>query len=142
MQAFITISTMACEIVARYWYVTLALTALAVAGLVIGNPTRTQAFRRVTRLFGAAYVMPILVVAIGTVLRYDHGSPPVYHGAPPISYAVALYVPIVIYLVVFLGCVVSLRGWRLRSAALLGPGLWFSACATIPAGFAIAGVGP
>jgi hypothetical protein len=141
MHAFLAIAKLTAEVTAHYWLVSVVLAVCAVTALVVGRPLHVQSFRRLASVIRVAYAIPVVIVLLGALLRYEHVSQYMYR-EPPISYGIALYAPVTAYLLVVLACAVLLRGWRLRSTALLGPGLWVSLCATLAAGLAIAGVGP
>src|SRR5438105_7789766 len=137
----LAVAKLAGEIVLHYWWISVFLLAVAAAALTFGSPLRISAFRSGARTLALRYVIPFIILLVGAVLRYDFSDPSTYR-APPLWYGVALWAPVALYLLVLLASVVFSKGARLRSAAFLVPGLWLSLCATVPAGFAIAGVGP
>jgi hypothetical protein len=141
MSTLLAVAKLAAEIVLHYWWISVVLLAVAAAALTLGSPLRSSAFRSRARTLAVLYVIPFIIPLVGAVLRYDYSDLSTYR-EPPLWYGVALWAPVALYALVLLASVVFSKGARLRSTAFLAPGLWFSLCATVPAGFAIAGVGP
>lgn len=137
----VAIATLTGEIVLHYWWISLLLVALAVAALTLGSPLRNSAFRSRAGTMALVYVIPFIILLVGAALRYDHSVPTSYR-EPPLWYGIALWAPVALYALVLVASIVFSKGARLRSTAFLAPGLWVSLCATVSAGFAIAGVGP
>src|SRR5262245_26900449 len=114
---------------------------LGVGALVASWRLRDQKLQKRALLFSIAYGIPVLILLIGTLLRYD-GPPHPNWREPPAWRGWVLLVPLVLSLLLLVRAVVVMRGARLRSAAALLPALWLAICAYIPSGFAVAGVGP
>jgi hypothetical protein len=126
----------------HFWPISAAVLAVGVAAL-IGNPFRDVRFRKAARLFLVAYLAPLLILLLGTVLRYElHGPPHPNWRRPPTSFEFALWLPLALQVVVVITAVVVSKGARLRSAGLLLPGVWVSLCVLVVATFSVVGVGP
>ena len=141
MNMLLAVAKLAAEIVLHYWWISVVLLVVAAAALTFGSPPRSSAFRSRARTMALLYVIPFLILLVGAVLRYDYSDPTSYR-EPSLWYGIALWAPIALYALVLLASVVFSKGARLRSTAFLAPVLWLSLCATVSAGFAIAGVGP
>ena len=131
------------EFLVYYWPISVAVFALGVAALTVRAPLRDPAFRRRLRLLAIPYAVPLLLLLIGTLFRYElHGPPHPNWREPPTWYFYLVLAPLILYAILLGGALIVMRGARLRSAAVLIPGVWLSLCAYFPAGFAVAGVGP
>jgi hypothetical protein len=131
------------EFLVYYWPISVATLASGVAALTVRSPLRDPRFRGRLRLLAIPYAIPLLILLIGTLLRYElHGPPHPNWREPPAWRFHLLLAPLILYAVLLTGAVVAMKGARLRSAGVLIPGAWLSLCAYFPAGFAVAGVGP
>ena len=139
--ALVALATLTGEIVFHYWWISLLLVALAVAALTLGSPLRNPAYRSRAGTMALLYVIPFIILLVGVTLRYDHSISTNYR-EPPLWYGIALWAPVALYALFLVASIVFSKGARWRSGAFLAPGLWVSLCATVSAGFAIAGVGP
>lgn len=139
-RVFVAIASQTGEIVLHYWPISLALLIGAIAALTIGSPLGSSAFRRRAGTMALAYLIPLAIVLVGTVLRAN--QTPTNYGVPRFWQGIALWAPLALYLLTLVAALVLSKRERLRSVAFLAPGLWLSLCATLLAGFAIAGMAP
>jgi hypothetical protein len=131
------------EFLVLYWPVTLGMLGLIAVALTARSPLRNLYFREGLGQLAAVYLVPLIVLLIGTVFRYElHGPPHPNWREPSRWYGYVLYAVLVLHAIVLVGLLVSRKGSRVRSTAILLPSFWLSICAFLPAGFAIAGVGP
>lgn len=122
------------------WPITLAFGLSLVAALLVGSPLRDPQLRRRMRMLPLTYVIPILIVAIGAVLHYDGPRP---EWVEPPSWRIAvLYALVSAHLLAFLVAVVLMKGARIRTAAVVLPGIWLTLSTYFIAGIAIVGIGP
>jgi len=122
------------------WPVTAAVVLVALAGLVWGRPLEGSRFRALLPKVAATYLMPIALLAVGALLRYErHGPPSPEYEAPSAWFGFALWTPLVVHAVIVVVAVCLSTGVRVRTTAILLPSLWLSCCTLFPAGFAIAG---
>jgi hypothetical protein len=140
-QAFHVIAFQSLHLVARYaWPVSLALILGAAAAVVVGAPLRDRKFQRMVWILLATYVIPLAVMGVGALLRYD--GPRSEYVEPSIWRIVVLWGVVLGHVITIVVAVFLMRGWRVRAAAVGVPGVWLSSSAGLVAAFAIAGVGP
>jgi hypothetical protein len=130
------------ELLAHYWPITIAMLGLGVVALTVRSPLRDARFRRRLWILAIPYAAPLVILLIGTVLRYElHGPPHPSWREPPAWYGYALFAVILLQVIASVGFSMMMKGSRLRSAGILLPSVWLSFCAFLPAGLAVAGVG-
>jgi len=93
------------------------------------------------KILAIAYAIPITVMVVGAVLRYD-APRELGYVEPPAWKAAVLCAGLVAHIGAFVARVVVLRGARIRAAAVVLPSIWLSLSSGFVAGIAIAGVGP
>jgi hypothetical protein len=128
-------------IVAHLWPISIAVVAAAVLAVTIGSPVRDPRFRYGMRFLFMTYAFPLLVLLVGTIFRYA-GPPHPNWEAPPEWYGVPLFAVLVAHAIALVAAPIIMTGARLRSIAILLPGVWLSLCCWVVAAFAMAGVGP
>ena len=140
---FFWLAVAAGEFLVAYRLVSLGLLALGVAALTVRSPLRDPRLRARLRLLAIPYAIPVAILVSGTALRYElHGPPHPNWREPPALYGYVLYGFLILHAAFLIWALVAHRGWRGRTAAVIVPSLWLSVCAFLPAGFAVAGVGP
>ena len=135
------IATDTFEFALYFWPISLGMLVLGLVALGAAWHSRNQSLRKRPLVFLIPYGMPLVILLIGTLLRYD-GPPHPNWREPPAWRGWVLLASLVLSLVFVVRGVVVMRGARLRSAAGLVPALWLAVCTYFPCGFAIAGVGP
>jgi len=139
--AFQVIAFQSLHVVARYaWPVSVALVLGAVSAVAIGAPLRDPRFRRRAWLLLVTYVIPVAVIGVGALLRYD--GPRTEYVEPAIWRAIVLWGVVLAHVIAIVVAVFLMPGSRIRAAAVGLPGIWLSLSAGFVAAFAIAGVGP
>ena len=123
------------------WPITVVLIAGATTALVFRAPFRDPRFRRGLKLLLISYAIPVVIIVIGAVLRYDGPRAPAYV-EPPVWRGIVLWSAILVHIAVLVAGVIFMRGARIRAAAVVLPGIWASLSSGFVAGIAIAGVGP
>ncbi len=122
------------------WPISLVLVLAALVALFVGHPLRQPQFRGRIRVILPTYLFPIAVLIVGAVLRYDwHANPKWVE--PPDWHGGVLWAVVIIHVVVLLAISMASKSARLRSAAILLPGLWLSLSCGFMAAIAIGGVG-
>lgn len=138
--AFSRIAVGALDIVAYLWPVSMAVSVAAVLALTIGSPVKDPKFRSRLRVLFATYAIPPVLLLVGAIFRYA-GPPHPHWEAPPDWYGVPLYAVLIAHATVLVAAPIVMRGARLRSVAILLPGIWLSLCCWFVAGISMAGVG-
>jgi hypothetical protein len=129
------------KVIVAAWPVIVVLALTAIAGLIVGLPLRNPQLRRKVALLLTLYAIPIVVIGIGAILRYDGPRAPQYV-EPSVWRFVVLYGVVLSHLLIFIAAVIFLKGARIRAAAVALPSIWLTLCTYFIAGIAIAGVGP
>lgn len=138
---FLALETL--DFVLWFWPVSAAMVVIGILGVVVGRPLENARFRTLLPRVAASYLLPVLTLLVGTVLRYElHGPPHPDWVQPPGWFGTVLWLPLVLHAGLVLAALLARTGARARLGAVLLPGVWLSFCALFPAGFAIAGVGP
>jgi len=142
-RVFLQLAMTTGEFLIHFWPVSAALLVFGLAALAWRDSRHPAPLREHRGALASTYLIPLAVLLVGTLLRYElHGPPHPHWRKPPEWYGYLLWTPPVFHLTLVPWLVVRFRGDRERAAGILLPGLWFSLCAVLPAGFAIAGVGP
>ena len=123
------------------WPVSAVLAAIAIAAITIGFPLRDASLRHKLTFVLIPYAMPIVIMVIGAVLRYD-GPPHPQWVAPPEWRAWVLWFAVLANILAVIAVVMLARGARIRAAAVSVPSIWLSLSSGFIAGVAIEGVGP
>lgn len=129
------------DIVIYAWPLSLVLVVAALLAFFVGYPLKQPQFRRRLRVILPTYLFPIAVLFVGAVLRYDWQAHPKWV-EPPDWHGAILWTVLIIHVVVILAITISSKSARIRSAAILLPGLWLSLSSGFMAAIAIGGVGP
>jgi hypothetical protein len=124
-----------------FWPVSVSVLSVSLVVLTVRPPFRDPRFRGRLWLFAISYGFPLVVLLIGTLLRYD-GPPHPNWREPPAWRGWTLLGAMVLHVILSITSIVLMKGARVRSAAALLPAVWLSFCAYVPSGFGVAGVGP
>jgi hypothetical protein len=128
------------RIVAYAWPITAVLFLAAVMALSVGLPLRNAAFRGRLMLPALTYIFPVVVLFLGALLRYD--GPPAPAWVEPAAWrGIMVWVFVVLHVAALVAVTVLLRGARIRAAAIVLPGVWFTLVAGFLAIIAIVGRG-
>jgi hypothetical protein len=139
--ALVEITKGSLDVALYAWPVSAAVVIPALIALTVGSPFRDPVFRSRLSLMLTTYAFPLAVVAVGTIFRYDGPSHPSWV-EPPSWYGAVLWSVILMHALAVISAPILMKGVRLRSAALVLPGLWLSLSAGFVAAIVIAGVGP
>lgn len=123
------------------WPISLALAVGAVVACTFGSSLLDSRFRLGLKFIALGYAMPIAIIVVGAVLRYDVPREFAYV-EPPIWRGVVLYAVLLANIVALAAAVKLMHGARVRAAALALPSIWITLSSGFMAGIAIAGVGP
>ena len=123
------------------WPISLVIVLSACVALFAGHPLRQPQFRDRIRVVLLTYLFPVAVLVVGAVLRYDWKANPKWV-EPPDWHGWVLWTVVIFHIVVLLAIAIASKSARLRSAAILLPGLWLSLSCVFMAAIAIGGVGP
>jgi predicted permease len=129
------------DIVIHAWPISLLLVLAALVALFVGHPFREPQFHSRVRAILLTYLFPVAVLSVGALLRYDWKANPKWV-EPPDWYGGVLWGVVAIHVAVLLAIVIGSKSGRLRSAAVLLPGLWLTLSCGFMAAIAIVGVGP
>ena len=126
------------------WPVSLAFFALGLLGLLVPKLRRGGSLeRRERQLISVSYLIPLAMLTVATVLRYDlYGPPHPNWEAPPDLFGLLLWAPFAIQLCLVLLIAGLAKGRRLVAVTATLPSVWLSLCTLLPGAVAISGVGP
>ncbi len=141
LRAFGYVARESMDLAIYLWPISVVLAAAAIAALTFGFPLRDAYLRRKLPIVFIPYAMPIVIMGIGAVLRYD-GPPHPQWVEPPEWRGWMLWSALAAHVLAVIAVVVLTRGARIRAAAVAVPSIWLSLSSGFTAGFAIAGVGP
>ena len=139
-QAFQAIAFHSLHLTRYVWLVSVALVLAAVAALVIGVPLRHAQFRRRFGVLLLTYLIPVVIIGIGAVFRYD--GPRTEYVEPAAWRGAILWGVVLAHILAVAAAVILMRGWRIRVFVVSLPGLWLSLSTGFVSAIAIAGVGP
>ena len=139
--AFQAIAVESWKVAAATWPVILVLGLVALAALAIGAPLRNPQLRGKAALLLSTYAVPVVVMGVGAVLRYDGPRASQYVEPATWRFAV-LYGVVLSHVLMLVAAAVLVKGARVRAVAAILPGIWLTLCTYFVAGIAIAGVGP
>jgi steroid 5-alpha reductase family enzyme len=139
-ETFVTLASASVGVAIKLWPITLAILTIAVIALTVGRPLQDRAFRQRLPLLLITYALPLIVLIVGTIFRYDWTNHPTYV-EPPYWYGLLLWGVVAIHGLTLIAAPILMARARLRSAAIVMPGFWLTLGAGFVAGIAIAGVG-
>ena len=138
-QAFSYLALHSLEIASYYWEVSL-LVACGTAVVIVVGAWTSDTKRRVW-LALLPYAAPILMVALGAVLRYD-GPPHPHWVEPPAWRGLTLWVVLAANIAGVVAVAVFARGARILATGVAIPSTWITLSSGFIAAIAIGGVGP
>src|SRR5262245_1330681 len=118
------------------WPISLVVLGLAFVALTVGSPFREALVPSRMLWLVLTYGFPVVVAVVGAVFRYD-GPPHPRWVEPPAWYGAILWGVIAIHGLAAISVPIFMKGIRVRSAALVLPGVWFSLSTGFVAGIAI-----
>ena len=121
------------------WEVTVPVVVVAAILIVVGYRFRDATAKRRLWVSALPYIAPVVIIALGAILRYDGGRPWV---EPPQWRGDTLWVTLVANVVAVVAVTVFARGYRLLTFGVTAPSVWLSMSGGFMAGIAIGGVGP
>ena len=122
------------------WPVSAAIVVAAVVAFGIGVVRGNTPLRRTWAIVAAGYAMPILVIAIGAVLRYD-GPPPPQWIEPPEWRGWLLWAVLAANVIAIIAVGILTQGARIRATIVALPSVWLTASSVFVAAMAILGRG-
>jgi hypothetical protein len=117
------------------------LIVVALGAVIFGAPLRESTFRRKFSLLLATYAIPVVIIGVGAILRYD-GPPAPGWAEPPAWRGAVLWAVVIAHVAAVVAAAILMRGARIRAVAVGLPGIWLSLSSGFVAAVAIGGVGP
>jgi len=139
--ALVEITKGSLDVALYAWPVSAVVALPALIALTLGSPFTNPIFRGRLPLMLTTYAFPLAVVVVGIIFRYDGPSHPDWV-EPPSWYGTVLWSVILMHALAVISVPIFMKGVRLRSVALVLPGLWLSLSAGFVAAIVMAGVGP
>ena len=128
------------EFAAWLWPISLALAVAAVGAFCAGFIRGSVPLRRKWIVVLAGYALPVVVIAIGAILRYD--GPPSPQWIEPAAWrGWLLWGVLVVNVLAVIAAAILIQGARIRATFLALPSIWLTTSSVFVAAMAILGRG-
>src|SRR5262245_29037543 len=97
------------EVIAYFWPISAGVSVIGVSALVVRFRRQDSPFRGRAWLLAVPYLIPALVLLVGTVFRYS-GPPHPHWREPPTWYGWVLCAPLVLHAIWWITATVLMKG--------------------------------